>query len=77
MADPELYRTKEEVEEWKQRDPIVSFRQELEEWEMLSDSDLAHIEASVDAQIGEAVTFAEAGEWEPVEDLMKDVMART
>ena len=76
MADPELYRTKEEVEEWKKRDPIVLFRQQLEEWEMLSDSVLAQIEASVDAEIGEAVTFAEAGEWEPVEDLMKDVMVR-
>ena len=76
MADPALYRTKEEVEEWKKRDPIVLFRQQLEEWEMLSDSVLAQIEASVDAEIGEAVACAEDGEWEPVEDLMKDVMVR-
>jgi len=76
MADPELYRTKDEVEEWKKRDPIVLFRQKLEEWEMLSDPVLAQIEASVDVEISEAVTFAEAGEWEPVEDLMKDVVAR-
>jgi len=76
MADPELYRTKQEVEEWKKSDPIVLFRQTLEEWEMLSDSDVAQLEASVDAEIGEAVAFAEAAEWEPLEDLMKDVMVR-
>ena len=76
MADPELYRTKEEVDEWKKRDPILLFRQQLEGWEMLSDSTLTEIEASVNAQIGEAEAFAEAGEWEPVDDLMNDVMAR-
>ena len=76
MADPELYRTKQEVEEWTKSDPIVLFRQTLEEWEMLSDSDVAQLEASVDAEIGEAVAFAEAAEWEPLEDLMKDVMVR-
>ncbi len=76
MADPELYRTKEEVEEWKKRDPIVLFRRKLEEWEMLTDPDFAQIEASIDAEIGEAVACAEDGEWEPVEDLMKDVMVR-
>ncbi len=76
MADPELYRTKDEVEEWKKRDPILLFRETLEEWEMLSDSALTQIEASVDAEISEAVTLAEAGDWEPVEDLMKDLMVR-
>jgi pyruvate dehydrogenase E1 component alpha subunit len=76
MADPELYRTKEEVEEWKKRDPIMLYRQQLEDWEMLSDSKLAEIEASVDAQIGEAVAFAEEGEWEPVDDLLKGVTVR-
>ena len=76
MADPELYRTKGEVEEWKKRDPIVLFREKLEEWEMLSDSALTQIETSVDAEIGEAVTFAESGDWEPVEDLLKDVTVR-
>jgi TPP-dependent pyruvate/acetoin dehydrogenase alpha subunit len=64
------------VEEWKKRDPIVLFSQQLQEWEILSDAKLAEMEGAVAAEIGEAVAFAEAGDWEPVEDLMKDAMAR-
>jgi TPP-dependent pyruvate/acetoin dehydrogenase alpha subunit len=73
MADPELYRTKEEVEEWKARDPIVNFTSRLREWGILSDTDLAGIEASVAADVEAAVAVAEAGPWEPIEDLTKDV----
>jgi pyruvate dehydrogenase E1 component alpha subunit len=76
MADPELYRSKAEVEEWKKRDPIALYSQQLQEWEILSDAKLADIEASVAAEIVAAVDFAEAGEWEPIEDLTKDVTVR-
>ena len=72
MADPELYRTKEEVEEWKQRDPISTFITRL----ALTPGDLAGIEADVDKEIAEAISFAESGPWEPLEDLTKDVYAR-
>jgi pyruvate dehydrogenase E1 component alpha subunit len=73
MADPELYRSKEEVEQWKARDPIVAFAGRLREWGFLVDADLAAIEADVDQEINTAVGIAEAGPWEPVEDLTKDV----
>ena len=73
MADPEFYRSKEEVEQWKARDPITAFSARLREWGLLSDPDLAAIEAAVAAEIDAAVATAEAGPWEPVEDLMKDV----
>ncbi|MEW6210052.1 MAG: pyruvate dehydrogenase (acetyl-transferring) E1 component subunit alpha [Acidobacteriota bacterium] len=73
MADPDLYRAKEEIEEWKKRDPIAVFQAHLREWRMLADADLAAIESSVAAEIDEAVAFAEAGPWEMVEDLTKDV----
>ncbi len=75
MYDPELYRTKEEVEQWKERDPIVTFAARLREWNLLTDTDLAQTEAWVGAEIGAAVNVAEAGPWEPVEDLLKDVYA--
>ena len=42
---------------------------------MLHDDDIAAIEAEVAAEIDEAVAFAEAGAWEPVEDLTRDVYA--
>jgi pyruvate dehydrogenase E1 component alpha subunit len=73
MYDPELYRKKDEVEQWKQRDPIVTYEARLRQWGLLTDAEKATIEAAVDAEIAEAVAFAEAGPWEPVEDLTKDV----
>ena len=73
MYDPELYRGKEEVEQWKQRDPIATFIARLRDMGLLSDADLAALETAVAEEIAEAVAFAEAGPWEPVEDLTKDV----
>jgi TPP-dependent pyruvate/acetoin dehydrogenase alpha subunit len=76
-ADPELYRTKEEVAEWKRRDPIGLFTAWLQAAGALSPADLASLEASVAAEVDEAVRFAEAGPWEPVEDLTRDVYTET
>jgi pyruvate dehydrogenase E1 component alpha subunit len=73
MYDAELYRTKEEVERWKERDPIAGFLGLLREWKCLTAEDLEKIEAEVAAEIAEAVAFAETSPWEPVEDLTKDV----
>jgi pyruvate dehydrogenase E1 component alpha subunit len=73
MYDAELYRSKPEVEQWKTRDPILTFQTRLRDWGLLTDGDRDAIEATVAAEIGEAVGFAEAGPWEPVEDLLKDV----
>ena len=76
-ADPELYRGKEEVAEWKQRDPIGLFTAGLQATGLLSDADLAALEGAVGAEIDEAVRVAEAGPWEPVEDLTRDVYTET
>ena len=73
MADPDLYRSKEEIEEWKKRDPIRLFEARLREWGLLSDSDLAAIEAEVGAELEAATQFADASLPEPVENLLKDV----
>jgi len=73
MYDPERYRSKGEVEQWKQRDPITTYETRLRQWGLLTDEEKAGIEAAVDAEVAEAVAFAEAGPWEPVEDLTKDV----
>ena len=73
MADPERYRAKEEVERWKSRDPIALFTTRLRAGDLLADADLAAIESRVAGQVDEAVRFAEAGPWEPLEDLTRDV----
>jgi pyruvate dehydrogenase E1 component alpha subunit len=73
MYDPELYRTKAEVEGWKRRDPLTLFVALLRERGWLDDAGLAAVEASVTAEVDAAVAEAEAGPWEPVTDLLRDV----
>jgi pyruvate dehydrogenase E1 component alpha subunit len=76
MFDPELYRTKAEVEKWKQEDPIPRLAAAMREDGALSDQQLAGLEADVAREILRAVDFAQSGTWEPVEALERDVYAR-
>ena len=73
MYDPQLYRDKQEVEEWKKRDPISTFQVRLREEGLLSDDDLGQIENETAAEIAKAIEYAEAGHLEQVEDLTKFV----
>jgi len=73
MFDAELYRTKEEVEEWKKRDPIALLCDSLRKREILSDADLEKTENEVAREVEAAIAFAEAGTWEPVEELTRFV----
>ncbi len=73
MADPDLYRSKEEIERWKERDPIVLFQARLRKAKLLSDDDLAGLEAEIAAELDDAIAVADAGPKEPIEDLTKDV----
>jgi len=76
MFDPELYRDKAEVAEWKKRCPIERFTRAASQAGWLAEADVAAIEREVAAEIDAAVAFAEAGSWEPIEDLARDVYAR-
>ena len=71
--DPELYRDKQEVDAWKQRDPITTFLAVMQERGILADRDVAAIEADVAREIEAAVAFAEAGTLEAVADLTRFV----
>jgi pyruvate dehydrogenase E1 component subunit alpha len=71
MFDAQLYREKTEVEAWRHKEPIVRFQGWLEANQMIHADDLSRIDAEVAAEIAEAVAFAEAGTWEPVEDLTR------
>lgn len=73
MFDAELYRDKDEVQKWKQRDPIDSLVKLMRARELLTDADLERIETEVMGEVNTAVAFAEAGTWEPVEDLLRFV----
>jgi pyruvate dehydrogenase E1 component alpha subunit len=60
MADVGRYRTAEEVEQWRRRDPILTFRQKLEKAGLLDAAQAQAIAAEVDQTVREAVRFAEA-----------------
>ena len=77
MFDPELYRDKAEVAEWRRRCPIDRFVRTASERQWVDEAGVAAIEREVAGEIDAAVAFAQAGTWEPVEELERDVYART
>lgn len=74
MFDAQLYRTREEIERWKERDPIPRTLKWLQDNHMVTPDELGAIEAEVEAEIDEAVAFAENGTLEDVGDLEKFVL---
>ena len=75
MFDAQLYRDKDEVDEWREKGPILRFQSWLLDNGLIHEDDIAAIEAQADAEIDAAVAFAEAGTWETVETLTTDVVA--
>jgi pyruvate dehydrogenase E1 component alpha subunit len=75
MRDPAgaVYRTKEEVEREKLRDPIVLFRARAVDAGALTDADVKAIEKDINDRVDEAVAFAEASPEPPVEWLHTDI----
>jgi pyruvate dehydrogenase E1 component alpha subunit len=71
MFDAQLYRDKAEIEVWRQKEPIIRFRAWLEQNNMIHPEEFERIDAEVIAEIDAAVTFAEAGTWEPIEQLTR------
>ena len=69
MYDPELYRDRQEVERWKERDPLTLLRDRLTEAEEFDTADEQALEAEVADEIDAAIAEAEAGHLEPVEEL--------
>lgn len=73
MFDPELYRDKHEVEDWKTRGPIHTYSARLKAQGSLNEAEFLALDALAQAEVQQAVAFAEAGTWEPVADLLRDV----
>jgi len=74
MFDAELYREKAEVEEWKSRGPIHTFSARLKAEGKLTEEEFLALDAAAMKEVEAAVAFAEDGTWEPVADLLKDVL---
>jgi pyruvate dehydrogenase E1 component alpha subunit len=73
MFDSQLYREKQEVEEWKKRDPIICLESRLQELGLISENDLKQLEDEIAAEIADAIQFAENGSLEPIEELSRFV----
>ena len=73
MYDPDLYRTKEEIERFKEHDPIPALSERLRAAGMLSDADIEQLEQAISVEIEDAIAFAEAGTLEPVDELERFV----
>jgi pyruvate dehydrogenase E1 component alpha subunit len=73
MYDAELYRQKAELEQWKTRGPIHTFSARLKAEGKLTEDQFLSLDAAVNDEVARAVAFAEAGTWEPVGDLLRDV----
>jgi pyruvate dehydrogenase E1 component alpha subunit len=72
MYDPDLYRSREEIETWKRHDPIPALADRLR-GSGFDDTAMQALEAEVAAEVDAAVAFADAGTFEPVEDLERFV----
>ena len=73
MSDPQKYRSKEEVEEYKQQDPIEAVRKVILENEFATEDDLAAIEAAIKKTVLDAVQFAEESAFPDPKEAYTDV----
>ena len=73
MADPEEYRSKEEVEEWRGRDPIEAFAKRLVEEERLSQEDVERFDKEAIETVDEAVRFADESPFPELDSLYDEV----
>ena len=73
MADPEEYRTKEQVAEWRKRDPIETFAKRLVDEGVLDEDEVTKMDEEAVAKIDEAVAFADNSAFPPPESLYDDI----
>jgi pyruvate dehydrogenase E1 component alpha subunit len=73
MYDPDRYRDKSEIEQWKRADPIPALTGRLLSSGTLTDTDLRRWSAEIGAEIEAAITAADQGQLEPVADLTRFV----
>ncbi|HZH00572.1 MAG TPA: thiamine pyrophosphate-dependent enzyme, partial [Flavisolibacter sp.] len=73
VSDPQKYRTKEEVEEYKAKDPIVALLSTIRENQFASDEEIAEINRRVDVAVTESVRFAEESPWPNDDEVLKDI----
>ncbi|HEX5910234.1 MAG TPA: pyruvate dehydrogenase (acetyl-transferring) E1 component subunit alpha [Thermoleophilaceae bacterium] len=73
MADPEEYRSKDEVEEWRPRDPVVTFPARLVEEGLLGEDDVERMDKEAIAKVDAAVEFADNSPFPDLASLYDDI----
>jgi pyruvate dehydrogenase E1 component alpha subunit len=73
MADPEEYRSKEQVAEWRKRDPIANFAERLVEQDLIEEGEPERMDEAIVKRIDEAVAFADRSAFPPPESLYDDI----
>lgn len=73
LADPELYRDREEVQQWRARDPIPRFRQRLIDEGIADDAELKAVEQAVENAVNESIRFADESPEPALETIFDDV----
>jgi len=77
MSDPQKYRTKDEVEQYKQRDPIEVVRKSILDKKMASEKELDAIDEKIIARVEESVKFAEESKFPDASEALTDVYVQS
>ena len=75
IGDSEVYRTREEVGEWRKRDPLTVFPERLVREAVVSREEIARVEGEVAEQMAEIVRFAQWSPWPDPSEATEDVFA--
>ena len=75
MSDPQKYRTREEVEEWRMQDPIELVKKTMVDNKIATEDELAAIDEKIKAEVEESVRFAEESPYPDPAEAFKDVYA--
>lgn len=73
ISDPQKYRTKEEVEEYKQRDPLEMVKKTILDNKYATQEDIDAIDKRVEAEVEDSVKFAEESPWPDDSEVLKDI----
>jgi pyruvate dehydrogenase E1 component alpha subunit len=73
MSDPQKYRSKDEVEEYKEKDPVETSLRVIMENNWATEAEIEVIQQRVEAEVAESVTFAEESPWPDDSEVYKDV----
>ncbi len=76
MFDAQAYRTKDEIDTWRKKGPIVRFQGWLQDNHLITADEITAIESEVDREIADAVAFAERGALEAVEEVERFVVMK-